>query len=228
MESPDPPEPDAVGGPAEKTSSGTWPFRALGLITLAGAAGFALILLMPGLGHNTRIALSFILAPVVVTPLIGLPTLGMQTGYSRGSLVVGSVLGGEFAAALQAAGQSGRFSQWLIVIETAAMLLAPLTLQVLRAARIPGVWQGEAVPSLTGIALIIVLAPFALLAGILDGMAKFPIPAAIGAVLAGVSTGFAAGLHPVQTVLGGLLAAVLALFPAAIRRVLARTRQPRG
>ncbi len=71
------------------------------------------------------------------------PVLGSQSGLSRGALVVGSVLGGGMAAALYAAGQSGRFSRWLIAVEFVALLSAPRTLHMLRMARIPGRGAGR-------------------------------------------------------------------------------------
>jgi hypothetical protein len=148
----------------------------------AGAAGFALIFLTPGLDTRTRTALAFILAPVVVTPVFCLPA-----GFNRGSLVVGSVLGGEITALLYAAGQSGRFARWLAAVEVMAMLLTPGTLYMLRVARIPGVPQGDEAPSPAGIALIIVLAPFALAASVLYGMARFPAGAVIGCLRGGAS-----------------------------------------
>src|SRR5258708_25095506 len=105
---------------------------------------------MLGLDSRAGLAVGFILAPVVVTPV-----LGSQSGLSRGALVVGSVLGGGMAAALYAAGQSGRFSRWLIAVEFVALLSAPRTLHMLRMARIPGAAQGAEMPTRTGIALII-------------------------------------------------------------------------
>jgi hypothetical protein len=218
MEPTEPSEPASVSGRPQKTASRTLGWRALGLIVLAGAAGFALIILMPGLDTRTRVALSFILAPVVVTPL-----LGGQADFSRGTLIVGSVLGGEIAALLYAAGQSGRFSAWLIAVELAALLLAPTTLRMLRMARIPGVPQDEEMPTRTGIALIVVLSPLALAAGILDGMARFPIAALFGALLASVIIGIVGG-DPVEIA----AAALLALAPAVIRWLILRARRPHG
>jgi hypothetical protein len=218
MKSEEPSEPADVGGRPEKSASRTFGWKALGLILLAGAAAFTLIIVMPGLDTRTRIALSFILAPVVVTPF-----LGSQAGISRGTLVVGSVLGGEIAAVLYAAGQYGRFSEWLIAVELVALLLAPRTLHMLRMARIPGVPHDEEMPTRTGIALIIMLSPFALAAGVLDGMARFPIAAILGALLAIVIAG-ATGEHPVEIV----AAALLALSPAVVRWFIMRARQPRG
>jgi hypothetical protein len=218
MEPVEPSEPTRVGGRPEKTASRTLGWRAFGLIALAGAVGFVLITVMPGLDTRTRTALSFILAPVVVTPL-----LGSQAGLNRGSLVVGSVLGGEITAVLYAAGQYARFSAGLIAVEFVALLLAPRTLHMLRMLRIPGVPQGEETPTRTGIALIIVLSPFALVTGVLDGMARFPIVAIFGALLGSVIGGFA-GVHPVEIV----VAVLLALSPAAIRWVIVRARQPHG
>jgi hypothetical protein len=199
-----------------KAVSRTLGWRALGLIVLAGAAGFALIVFVPGLDRATRVALSFILAPVVVTPL-----LGGQAGFSRAALIVGSVLGGEIAALLYGTGQYRRFSAWLIVVELVALLLAPLTLRILRMARVPGVPPGEEMPSSTGIALIVVLAPFALAAALLDGMARFPIAAIIGALLVSVFTSTARE-YPVTIV----AAALLALAPAGIRWLIVHARRP--
>ena len=216
MEPTEPSEPANAGGRPEKTASRTLGWRALGLIVAAGAAGFALIFLMPGLDSRTRLALSFILAPVVVTPLIG-----GQAGFSHVTLIVGSVLGGEIAALLWVTGQSGRFSAWLIAVELVALLLAPPTLRMLRMARVPGVPQDAEMPTRTGIALIVVLSPFALAAGVLDGMARFPVAAIFGALLAGVIIGIAGG-PPVEIV----VAALLVLVPAVIRWFILRARRP--
>ena len=218
-----PSEPDGGGGQAGKAASRPLPWRGLLLVTLAGAAGFALIFLTPGLDTRTRAALAFILAPVVVTPIFSLPA-----GFNRGSLVVGSVLGGEIAALLYAAGQSGRFARWLAAVEVVAMLLTPGTLHMLRVARIPGVPQGDETPSPAGIALIIVLAPFALAASVLYGMARFPVGAVIGCLLGGAAAGFAAGERPVLIAVTAPWAVLLGLAPAAIRRVIMRARRPRA
>jgi hypothetical protein len=216
MEPTEPSEPTSVGRRPEKGASRTLGWRAFGLIVLAGAAGFALIIVIPGLDTKTRVALSFILAPVVVTPL-----LGGQGGFSRGALIVGSVLGGEIAALLYVAGLYARFSALLIVVELVALLLALPTLRMLRMARVPGVPLGEGMPTPVGIALIVVLSLFALAASVLDNMARFPIAAIVAALLASVIVG---------TVGGGLpeivAAALLALLPAAIRWSIQRARRP--
>jgi hypothetical protein len=211
------------GGAAGKAAPRPLPWRALLLVALAGAAGFALIVLMPGLDTRTRAALGFILAPVVVTPIFCLPA-----GFNSGSLVVGSALGGEIAALLYAAGQAGRFTRWLAAVEVVAMLMTPGRLYMLRVARIPGVPQGDERPSLAGIALIIVLAPFALAASVFYGMARFPAGAVIGSLLGGVAAAFAAGAHPVAIVAAVPFSVLLGLVPAAIRRVIMRARQPRA
>jgi hypothetical protein len=218
-----PSEPDGGGGQAGKAASRPLPWRALLLVTLAAAAGFALIFLTPGLDTRTRTALAFILAPIVVTPVFCVPA-----GFNRGSLVVGSVLGGEIAALLYAAGQAGRFARWLAAVEVAAMLLTPGTLNMLRVARIPGVPPGDETPSPAGIALIVVLAPFALTASVLYGMARFPAGAVIGCLLGGVAAGFAARLDPVVIAAEAPLSVLLGLAPAAIRRVIMRARRPRA
>jgi hypothetical protein len=215
-----PSEPDGGGGQAGKAASRPLPWRALLLVTLAGAAGFALIFLTPGLDTRTRAALAFILAPVVVTPIFCL-----AAGFNRGSLVVGSVMGGEIAALLYAAGQSGRFARWLAAVEVAAMLLTPGTLSMLRAARIPGVPQGDEAPSPAGIVLIIVLAPAALAASVLHGMARFPAGAVIGCLLGCVAAGFAARESLALIAVTAPGAVLLGLAPAAIRRVIVRARR---
>jgi hypothetical protein len=174
---------------------------------------------MPGLDTRTRIALSFILAPVVVTPL-----LGSQAGFNRGSLVVGSVLGGEITAVLYAAGQYGRVSAGLIAVEFAALLLAPRTLHMLRIVRIPGVPQGEEMPTRTGMALIIVLSPFALGAGVLDGMASFPIAAIFGALLGSVITARPRGAS--RLLICGCLSAMNS--PAAAPKAMNRAGPAKG
>jgi hypothetical protein len=223
MEPTEPAERASVGGRPENTARRTLGGKAFGVIVLAGVAGFALILFIPGLDKETRVALSFILAPVVVAPIIG-----GQAGLSRGALVVGSALGGQIAALLYAAGQYGRFSAWLIAVEFVALLLAPGTLRMLRMARIPGVPQGEEMPTLTGVFLIVVLSPFALAAGVLVAMARFPVVAVLGVLLGSVIASAAAGEGPVEIVAGALLAALLALSPAGIRWIIMRARQPRG
>jgi hypothetical protein len=210
-------EPASAGGQPGKTVARTLSWRALGVIIAAGVAVSALIILVPGLHSSTRVALTFILAPIVVTPV-----LGGQGGFSRGALVVGSVLGGEMAALLYAAGQSGRFSAWLIAVELVALLLAPATLRMLRMARIPGVPRGEEMPAFTGIVLIIALSPFALAAGVLDGMARFPAAAIFGALVAGGIVGIAGG-QPAEII----VAALPALLPAGVRWVILRARRPR-
>lgn len=103
--------------------------RALGLVILAGAAVFAVIIFLPGLDRGTRLAASFIFAPVVVTPVIG-----AQAKVTPEQLLVGAVLGGGIAAVLYGTGQGGRFGGWLFAIELVALLLASRTLHVLRAA----------------------------------------------------------------------------------------------
>jgi hypothetical protein len=160
--------------------------------------------------------LSFILAPVVVTPL-----LGGQGGFSRSALIVGSVLGGEIAALLYVGGLYARFSALLIVVELVALLLASPTLRMLRMARVPGVPLGEGMPTPAGIALIVVLSPFALAASVLDSMARFPIAAIVSALLASAIVG-AVGGDLVEIV----AAALLALLPATIRWSIQRARRP--
>jgi len=159
----------------------------------------------------------------VVTPVFCLPA-----GFNRGSLVVASVLGGEIAALLYAAGQAARLARWLAAVEVAAMLLTPGTLHMLRVARIPGVPRGDETPSPAGIALIILLAPFALAASVLYAMARFPAGAVIGCLLGGVAAGFAAGERPVLIAVTAPWAVLLGLAPAAIRRVIMRARRPRA
>jgi hypothetical protein len=213
-----PASPAGQPGKAGKAVARTLSWRALGLMVTAGVAGFALITLMPGLDTRTRVMLSFILAPVVVTPILG--GLG---GFSRATLVIGSVLGGEIAALLYATGQYQRFSAWLFAVEIAALLLAPPTLRMLRLARVPGVPPGEEMPALHGIALIIAASPFALAAAILDAMARFPVAAIASALLASIITVPAGG-----NLVGSVAAALLALAPAAIRWLILRARHPRG
>jgi hypothetical protein len=222
----EPSEPDEDGGQAGKAASRPVPWLALLVIILAGAAAFALIRLTPGLDTGTRAALGFILAPVVVTPIFCLTTWAVAPGFPTGAVVVGSVLGGEIAALLYAAGQSGRFTRWAAAIEVVAMLMAPGTLYVLRVAKIPGVGQGDEMPSPAGIALIIALAPFALAACILYGMARWPVGTVVGSLAGGVAAAFTLG-HPLVVLLTLPLAALLALAPAGVRRVIMRARQTR-
>jgi hypothetical protein len=210
------PEPaDEAAQPERNAPRASW--KAFGLLLLGGVAGFALIIFLPGLDKGTRIAASFIFAPVVVTPI-----LGAVYKLSRETLLVGSVLGGEIAALLYATGQSGLFGQWLIIIELVALFLAPGTLRVLRLARVPGVPPDPArPPTPAGIALIVLLAPLALVAAVLDGMARFPLAAAAGAVAVAV----------VMTVRGAapelmVIPVLMALIPAGVRWVILR-RRPR-
>jgi hypothetical protein len=217
----EPSEAASAGAGPEKTASRPFNWRALGLIVLAGAASFALITLMPGLDTRTRVVLSFILAPVVVTPVFGI-----LARFSGLTLIVGSVLGGEIAALLYAAGQYARFSTWLVLVEWVALLLALPTLRMLRMARIPGVPPGEGMPTPAGIVLMVVLSPFALAAALLQGMARYPIVALCGAVLASVITGIAS-THPLEIIpVAIVVAALLALLPAFIRWLILRARQP--
>ncbi len=94
-------------------------------------------------------------------------------------------------------------------------------------AQIPGVPEGGEMPTRTGIALIIVLSPFALIAGILDGMARFPVFAILGGLLGGVFASFADG-DPASIVVTASVGGVLALSPAAIRWAIIRARRPHG
>ena len=211
MESADParsPEPADEGTRPEKVAPRTLSRKAFGLVLLAGVAGFLLIIFSPGLDRGTRIAASFVLAPVVVTPI-----LGVTSKLTPETLLVGSVLGGEIAALLYASGQGTRFGQWLIAIELVALLLAPGTLRVLRLARVPGVPLDPVLPPTpTGVALIVLLAPFALVAAILNGMARFPVAAALGALVVSVIM----TVHGAQPELI-VIPVAMALIPAAIR-----------
>ncbi len=199
-----------------RTLSGT----AFGLVILAGVAGFSLILFFPGLDRETRIAASFIFAPVVVTPI-----LGAQSKVTPETLLVGSVLGGEIAAVLYAIGQGNRFNLWLIAIELVALLLAPRTLHMLRVARVPGVPRDPAQPPTpVGTALIVLLTPLALGAGFLDAMARFPAGTAVGALVPGVIKAIR-GDTPEAVIVTMITAVPLALIPAAIRRALLRGRR---
>ncbi len=210
------------GKQQEKGASRTLSGTALGLVMLAGVAGFLPILLLPGLDRGTRLAASFIFAPVVVTPL-----LGAQSRATPETLLVGSVLGGEIAAVLYAIGQGNRFELWLIAIELVALLLAPRTLHMLRIARVPGVPCDPAQPpTLVGTALIVLLTPLALAAGFLDAMARFPAGAAVGAV-PGVIMAIR-GDTPEAVIVTVIAAVLLALIPAAIRRALLRGRRSRN
>ena len=192
----------------------------MGLVILAGVVGFLLILFLPGLDRGTRLAASFIFAPVVVTPVIG-----AQSKVIPETLLVGSVLGGEIAAVLYAIGQGNRFKLWLIAIELVALLLAPRTLHLLRTARVPGVPRDpEQPPALTGTALIVLLTPVALAAVFLDAMARFPAGAAVGASVPGVIMAVH-GDAPEAAIVTVITAVLLALIPAAIRRALLRGRR---
>jgi hypothetical protein len=183
------------GGRPEKTTSRTLGAKTFWLIVLPGAAGAILIAVMPGLGTETRNALIFILVPVVVTPL-----LGSQAGLNRGCLVIGSVLGGEIAAALYATGQYGRFYEWLIAVEFVALLMAPRTQRMLGMIRIPGIPRGW--KRSTSI------------------LKEMPTRARIARIL-GIASGIAVFIIVLVPV-----AAVLGLLPAAICRVIVRTPRP--
>jgi hypothetical protein len=213
----------ADGEPPAPAASRALSGRALGLVILAGAAVFAVIIFLPGLDRGTRLAASFVFAPVVVTPIIG-----AQARVTPETLLVGAVLGGEIAAVLYATGQGDRFSAWLFAVELVALLLASRTLHMLRAARVPGVPRDPArPPAPVGVALIALLTPLALAAGILDAMARFPVGAAVGALVPGVIVALR-GAAPETAVITVITAVPLALVPAAVRRALLRGRRSPG
>jgi hypothetical protein len=188
---------------------------------LAGVAGFLLIFFLPGLDRGAQVAASFIFAPVVVAPV-----LGMSTKMAPEELLVGSVLGGEIAAVLYATGQGHRFGQWLIIVEFVALALAPWTMRMMRAARVPGVPRNPAqAPTRTGTALIVLLTPLALAATFLDAMSRLPVGAAVGAMVPGVIMAIR-GDTP-EAIIVMITAALLALIPAATRRALLRRRRSR-
>jgi len=193
MESMEPQESARASERPEQTEPRTLSAKAFWLIVLPGAAGAVLIAVLPGLHAGTRSALIFILVPIVVTPL-----LGSQTELSRGCLVVGSILGGESAAELYAAGQYGRFYEWLIAVEFMALLLAPRTQRMLGMLRIPGAPRGR-IPT--------------------RSLKEMPTRARIARFL-----GIASGITMIIVLVPA--AAVLALLPAAIRRVIVRAPQP--
>jgi hypothetical protein len=215
-------EPAGEGGQPGEAASRRLSGTAFVLLVLAGVAGCLLIVFLPGLGRGTRIAASFIFVPVVVTPVIG-----TWSKFPPETLLVGSVLGGEFAAALYATGQGPRFGRWLIFIELAALILAPRTLHMLRVARVPGVPRDPAQPpSLAGAALIVLLTPLALAAAVLDAMARLPAGAAVGALVPGVITAVRGDTR--DAVITMIAAPLLALIPAVIRWALLRGRPPRN
>lgn len=138
-----------------------------------------LVAAVSGFDKDVMVAVAFILAPVAVTPL-----LAVSAKPTAATLVVGAVLGGEMAGALYAAGQYSRFSAWLIAVELTALLLAPRTLEMLKLAHVPAIPVEGEIPGPVGTLLIVVLAPIALAAGILDAMARHPRTAVVGAAVA--------------------------------------------
>ena len=214
------PEPAGEGEQQAEGASRTLSGTAWGLVVLAGVAGFSLIFFLPGLDRGTRVAACFIFTPVVVAPV-----LGAQAKVTPETLLVGSVLGGETAAVIYATGLGNRFQMWLLTIECAALLLAPRTMHMMRVARVPGVPRDPAQPpTLTGTALIVLLTPLALAASFLDAMARFPAGVAVGALVPGVIMAIR-GATPDAVIVTLITSVLLALIPAAIRRVLLRGRR---
>lgn len=159
------------------------------------------------------VAATFIAAAVAATPI-----LGLQAKKGLGVLLMGSVLGGYLAAALYALGLGVRLSSLLlIVVELAALLLAPWTLRMLQRMRVPGIPAGQGLPTLVGVAAMIVLAPVALLAGFLDVIARYPVVlGAVAGAVGAVSNGW-------QGLLVAIPAAVaLALMVVMVRRMTSR------
>lgn len=178
------------------------------MICLAAVGLGVLVAVLSGFDKDVMVAAAFILAPVVVTPL-----LAVQVRAAAATLVVGAVLGGEMAAALYAAGQYGTFSSWLIAVELVALVLAPRTLDMLRLARVPAIPAGREIPGPVGVLLIVLLAPIALAAGFLDAMARQPRMAVMGAAVAAA----VAALVMDSAWWSVPIAAVMALLPAAAR-----------
>ena len=184
------------------------------VISVAAVAIGGLAAAASGFDRNVMLAAAFILAPVAVTPLFA-----AAADTAPATLIAAAALGGEMAALLYAAGLSGTFARWLVAIELAAALLAPGASHMLRRARVPAIPAGQQVPGPAGVLLIVILAPAAVAAGLLYGMARYPLVAAAGAILVNVPLTLAAGYRWWEALAACALAGVAALLPAAVRRI---------
>jgi hypothetical protein len=191
------------------------------VIWVAGAVIGVLAAAASGFDHHVIVVSAFILVCATVSPICVVAVKGTEPA----TLIVAAALGGEIAAAVYAAGWFSTFSRWLIAVEVPAALMASGALYALRRARVPAIPDGSQVPGPAGVALIIVLAPVAVTAGALYGMARYPRVSAAAAVLVNVVGSLVRGYRLWWEVLvAAALAAVVALLPATARRAITWAR----
>jgi len=214
-------EPSPVKPPSRRPL-GALGWKGFAFIVLVEAAAFALLFTVPGIGKHTQVMMAAVLAACGVAPI-----LGAQAGYRPGALLAGSALAGELAAVLYAIGQGGLLLHGLVIVEIAALLPAPAVLATLRRLRVPGIPPDEGRPTASGVGLIVVLAFPALVAGTLAAMARRPVVAVAGAVCASTVAGLLSHDLAVLPLEVGL-AAVLALVPSGVSRIIRRDRRRPG